>query len=145
MAGVSRRGKGNEKCVTLTRRMRRASEYCRDNGAHTILLSRSPGSVRRGRARTTSGWTSRKPYSAILACSTSVIVTVSQKGDRIVAMTWGENTYSLIGNPTHPCMHADPFFPDLEPDQEARIHGELLFFEGSLDAFGEWLENRCAT
>lgn len=71
-----------------------------------------------------------------------VMATVSQQGDRIVAMTWFENTYSLIGNPNHPCMHADPFFPDLAPEQEARIHGELLFFEGSLDAFGEWFEHR---
>jgi hypothetical protein len=51
-------------------------------------------------------------------------------------MTWHENTHALVGNPRHPCMHADPLFPDLEPEQEARIQGKLLFFEGSLEAFG---------
>jgi len=70
-----------------------------------------------------------------------VMVTVSDQGDRLFAMTWRENTYSLVGNPRHPCMHADPFFPDLEPEQEARIQGKLLFFEGSLKAFGDWLEH----
>ena len=72
----------------------------------------------------------------------AVMVTVSHQGDRLLGMTWHENTYSLIGNPSHPCMHADPFFPDLEPEQEVRIHGELLFFEGSLEAFGEWFRHR---
>lgn len=71
-----------------------------------------------------------------------LIVTVSRQGDHLLGMTWYENTYSLIGNPSHPCMHADPFCPDLEPEQEVRIRGELLFFEGPLDAFGEWFRYR---
>jgi hypothetical protein len=71
-----------------------------------------------------------------------VIVGMSDRGDRMVGMTWYEHTYSLIGNPEHPCMHADPFFPDIEPGQETCIRGELLFFVGSLDAFGEWFAQR---
>jgi len=71
-----------------------------------------------------------------------VLVTVSEQESRMVGMTWHEHTYSLIGNRLHPCMHADPFFPDLEPGQEARIQGELLFFEGSLASFGEWFRQR---
>ncbi len=67
-----------------------------------------------------------------------VMATVSSRGDRIVAITWYESTYSLTGNPHHPCMHADPFFPDLDPGQRARIDGGLIFFEGSLNEFGEW-------
>lgn len=74
----------------------------------------------------------------------ALMVTVSHQGNRLLGMTWYENTYSLIGNPGHPCMHADPFFPDLEPEQEARIHGEILFFEGSLEDFGEWFKRRAA-
>jgi hypothetical protein len=70
-----------------------------------------------------------------------VIATVSRQGNRIVAMTWHENTYSLVGNPKHPCMHSDPFFPDLESGQESRIRGKLLFFEGSLNAFGDWFNH----
>jgi len=76
------------------------------------------------------------------AADLPVMATVSRLAERIVGMTWHEHTGSLVGNPGHPCMHADPFFPDLEADQEARIHGELLFFEGSLDAFGEWFGHR---
>ena len=60
----------------------------------------------------------------------------------MVGMTWHKNTHSLIGNLNHPCMHADPIFPDIEPGQERRIRGELLFFEGSLEAFGEWFKER---
>jgi len=74
-----------------------------------------------------------------------VIVTVSEHGDRMVGMTWHENTYSLVGNPNHPCMHADPFFPDLEPGQEEHIRGEMLFFEGTLPGFGEWFAERRGT
>jgi hypothetical protein len=66
-----------------------------------------------------------------------LILTVSDQEDRIVAVTWHEHTYSLVGNPGHPCMHADPFFPDLESEQEARIQGKLIFLEGSREAFGD--------
>lgn len=58
------------------------------------------------------------------------------------ALTWYENTYSLICNPDHPCFHADPFFPDIQPPRRAQIHGELLFFEGTLDQFTDWFEKR---
>lgn len=71
-----------------------------------------------------------------------VLVTVSEQESRMVGMTWHEHTCSLIGNPLHPCMHADPFFPDLEPGQKARIQGELLFFEGSLASFEKWFRQR---
>ena len=71
-----------------------------------------------------------------------VMVTVSDVASRIVALTWYDSTYSLVGNPKHPCMHADPFFPDLSPGQEARISGGLLFFEGTLDAFQDWFTEK---
>ncbi|GAF88330.1 unnamed protein product, partial [marine sediment metagenome] len=45
------------------------------------------------------------------------------------------NTYSLISNPNHPCMHADPTFPDIASGQSAAIHGKLIFYEGSLEGF----------
>ncbi len=66
-----------------------------------------------------------------------LIVTLSNRGDRLVAMTWHEDTYSLIGNPDHPCMHADPCFKDLEPGESASISGRIVFFEGSLAEFEE--------
>jgi len=33
--------------------------------------------------------------------------------------------------------HVNPQFPDLSPGEEAQIHGQLIFFEGSLDALAE--------
>ena len=71
-----------------------------------------------------------------------VLVTLSAQDSRLVGMTWYKHTLSLIGNPNRPCMHADPFFPDLEPGQEARICGELLFFEGSIESFEKWFRQR---
>jgi hypothetical protein len=70
-----------------------------------------------------------------------VMVTLSLEDERLIAFTWGKSTISLVGNPDHPCMHADPFFPDLEPGQSARIHGKLIFFEGSLEDFTKAWEN----
>jgi hypothetical protein len=64
-----------------------------------------------------------------------VMVTVSSRGERLVAMTWHEHTLSLVSNPNHPCMHADPRFPDLPPGAEASITGHLIFFEGRLQDF----------
>jgi hypothetical protein len=71
-----------------------------------------------------------------------VMVTLSSKEQRLVAMTWYESTISMISNPRHPCMHADPGFPDLEPGEKKTIQGELLFFEGTLNDFSSRFENR---
>ena len=71
-----------------------------------------------------------------------VMVALSNQPNRLLAMTWGEHTYSLTGNPNHPCIHADPFFQDLDPGKESRISGKLIFFEGSLDTFATCLNER---
>ena len=68
-----------------------------------------------------------------------MMVTVSSKAERLVACTWLADTYSLINNRLHPCMHSDPAFPDLPAGKSATIHGKLLFFEGNLVAFDEAL------
>jgi len=39
-------------------------------------------------------------------------------------------------------MHVDPVLPDLEPGASHAIEGELVFFEGSLEAFGQILARR---
>jgi hypothetical protein len=54
---------------------------------------------------------------------------------RFMAMTWFHDTISMIGNAKHPCMHADPKFPDLEPGQRHEIHGALMFIEGAVEDF----------
>ncbi|MBI5094404.1 MAG: hypothetical protein HZB26_18455 [Candidatus Hydrogenedentes bacterium] len=64
-----------------------------------------------------------------------VVATVSSEADRLVALSWGEHTLSIVGNPNHPCVHADPQFPDLAPGETGRIHGRIAFFEGKLDSF----------
>jgi len=64
-----------------------------------------------------------------------VMITRSAVADRLIACTWGPHTYSLVCNPGHPCMHADPTFPDLRPGDSATIRGKLIFFEGSPDEF----------
>lgn len=64
-----------------------------------------------------------------------VMATVSNQAGRLVAMTWLENTLSMVTNPNHPCMHADPFFKDLEPGERASIHGRLIFVEGPIQEF----------
>lgn len=68
------------------------------------------------------------------------MVTVSPEKERLIAMTWNDDTFSLIGNPNHPCMHADPAFPDIWPGQEYTISGKLIFHEGTIETFEQtWL------
>lgn len=64
-----------------------------------------------------------------------VIITKSEEPNRMVAMTWFDSTYSLMQNPPRPCMHADPFVPDLPPGKRATIPGRIWFFEGSIEDF----------
>ena len=76
------------------------------------------------------------------AADLPVMVTVSNTGQRLTAFSWYDSTYSLVTNAEHPCMHADPFFGDLEPGQRAEIRGELLFFEGTIEQFEKWFRKR---
>ena len=69
-----------------------------------------------------------------LVADRPIMATRSNQAERYVAMTWLDHTGSLIGNPRHPCMHADPRFPDLAPGKSAEIAGYLFFHEGPLDA-----------
>lgn len=71
-----------------------------------------------------------------------VMATVSNRAERLTAITWYDATYSLISNPLHPCMHADPAMDDLPPGQRQTIHGSLIFFEGTPDEFGDWFTGR---
>ena len=59
------------------------------------------------------------------------------ESNHMIAFTWENDTYSLITNPEHPCMHADPAFPDLEPGQYAEIHGRLIFHQGTMEELEE--------
>ncbi len=76
------------------------------------------------------------------AADLPLVVTRSARAERLVAMTWRADTYSLVGNPDHPCMHADPFFEDLLPGECETIHGELVFFDGTLADFEAWWRGR---
>ena len=58
-----------------------------------------------------------------------------RKMGRLLAYTWGKHTLSMVGNAARPCVHADPFFPNLEPGENATIRGRIGFFEGTLGDF----------
>ena len=64
-----------------------------------------------------------------------IMIMKAKAADRWFGMTWYADTLSLIGNKHHPCLHADPRFPDLDPGQRFDIRGRLLFFEGNLEDF----------
>jgi hypothetical protein len=78
------------------------------------------------------GWRGGLP-----SCDAPLMVTRSADGSRLMAVEWGDATYSLTGNPAHPCMHADPVWPDLLPGESTEITGRLTFFDGGLDEFYE--------
>jgi hypothetical protein len=60
-------------------------------------------------------------------------VCMTSSGDRAVAMSWFEDTYSLISNPDHPCIHADPAIPDLDPGDRYVLQGEIYFARNGLE------------
>ena len=78
------------------------------------------------------------------ALALPVIVTQSSRTNRLIAMSWFENTGPIWANQHHPCMHADPCFPDLEPGDRKTIDGLLVFFEGTLSGFEEWFRRESA-
>ncbi|MCK5907104.1 MAG: hypothetical protein KAG37_05900 [Flavobacteriales bacterium] len=71
-----------------------------------------------------------------------VVVTKSKDGKRLIAMTWFEDTFTFIGNENHPCVHADPGYDNLKPGESQTIHGELIFFEGSMADFETMFRER---
>ena len=50
-----------------------------------------------------------------------------------MACTWFDHTLSIVSNTSHPCVHADPHFPDLESGEGASVRGALHFMEGPRD------------
>jgi len=76
------------------------------------------------------GWGTGK-----LVADLPAAVVVSNDAKRLVAITWFDHTFRMVGNPRHPCFHADPRLPDLAPGERASIRGKLIFFEGSLADF----------
>jgi len=84
------------------------------------------------------GWLKEaKPYSDL-----PVVVVKSEIDGHLLAFTWFDNTRSFIGNPNHPCVHADPVFHDLIPGESQTINGELIFFEGTLQEFETMFRER---
>jgi hypothetical protein len=96
-----------------------------------VPLSRAKTMEARSSAPYRIGWRTKGKLLADLP----VNVTKSNLADRYVAMTWYKDTISMVGNPNHPCMHADPQFHDLNPGESASIQGKLIFFEGKLAGF----------
>ena len=69
-----------------------------------------------------------------------VIAARSNTSGRIVAMTWHEDSYSLIGNPDHPCLHADPFFGTIASGESRTAQGQIVFCEGDLESVAAHIE-----
>jgi hypothetical protein len=65
-----------------------------------------------------------------------LILTQSEDGQRLVAL-WFEHASEVFQNSDEPnmCMHSDPSFGDLEPDQQVRRVGRIILFEGDLAEF----------
>ncbi|MFV2068479.1 MAG: hypothetical protein ACC645_16030, partial [Pirellulales bacterium] len=122
-------------CVYL-RASKEFADFTRDNKFVHVPDSgwiRLPeaDALKEGTAKVRVGWRTHGKAVADLP----VLVTLSNQADRLVAMTWFEDTLSLVSNPGHPCMHADPRFPDLAPGGNASVRGKLIFFEGKLRDF----------
>jgi len=66
-----------------------------------------------------------------------IVAQSSRDPQRLAAMTWFKHTDSVTGNPGHPCMHADPVWPDIEPEGTCQVGGRLYFHDGTLDEFLE--------
>lgn len=71
-----------------------------------------------------------------------VSICLSAIEERLVAMTWFDDTLKVGGNPVRPCLHADPNFGDLAPGESKRVHGEIIFFEGTPDDFLDYWKDR---
>lgn len=122
-------------CAFL-RAIREFSDFTRDNKfVHTKDLGWIPLSQAMDLPEVDApyrvGWRTRGRKVADLP----IILTRSNKAERFFAFTWGKSTLAMVGNPNHPCVHADPYFPDLEPGQNAQIRGVISFVEGSMDEF----------
>ncbi|MGQ0637677.1 MAG: polysaccharide deacetylase family protein [Planctomycetaceae bacterium] len=51
-------------------------------------------------------------------------------GDRWILTAWNR-CGRVWGNPSVPCLHSDPVLPDCPPGEEARVRGQLWFYEGN--------------
>lgn len=121
-------------CVFL-RAVKEFADYTRDNkfvhvpGKGWVAMDRA-ATMKVESAKYRIGWRGGKAVSDL-----PVAVTVSNQAERLVAMTWFESTISMVSNPVHPCMHADPRFRDLDPGEASSVRGKLIFFEGKLRDF----------
>lgn len=122
-------------CAFL-RAIKEFAEYTRDNkfvhvaGAGWKLMTEAM-ELPESDAPYRVGWRTRGKRVADLP----VVLTVSKVRERYLAFTWGTATLSMVSNANHPCVHADPQFPDLEPGAAATIRGRLAFLEGAIDEF----------
>lgn len=65
-----------------------------------------------------------------------LILTQSKSGSRIVAL-WFDPASEVFQNSDEPnmCIHSDPTFGDLEPNESVTVTGRLILFGGDLKAF----------
>ncbi|MEO2046652.1 MAG: hypothetical protein ABGX16_08770 [Pirellulales bacterium] len=121
---------------TFLRSIQEFADYSQDNKfVHTPATGWTPMQVASTSKEVAGdyrvGWRTSGKLVADLPCA----VVISNRAKRLVAMTWFKDTLSLVGNPGHPCFHADPKFPDLPSGASASIRGKLIFFDGPLADF----------
>jgi len=108
----------------------RDNKFIHTSGSGWITMTRA-SEIQEGDGKYGIGWRTKGKKVADLPW----VVTQSNRGQRFVAMTWFDDTLSMVSNPNHPCMHADPKFENLNPGEERSIRGKIAFFEGDLQDF----------
>ena len=63
-----------------------------------------------------------------------IIAVVSDDGRSVLTTTWSE-VHHLQANklPAYLCIHANPYFGELEPDSTKTVHGCVLISPGGLE------------
>ena len=61
--------------------------------------------------------------------------------DRWLATIW-QPSRVLFCNPQNPCFHSDPSIPDCPPRDSVRVHGVVLFHQGSIESLIERVESQ---
>ncbi len=68
-------------------------------------------------------------------------IVTSMDYERKVIFWWTPGK-SMIANTFIPCIHADPYFGTLKPDEEAYAEGLILFTEGDIEPIVKYLKEK---
>lgn len=67
---------------------------------------------------------------------------IDEDGDWVLGIALDRSTHVSCNHQLWPsCIHANPAWPMLAPNQEATVHGKVYFFRGGLDALLDRFQN----